>query len=46
MERKIELEKLKEKENHPNIIAWIDDYIEELDNWIENARKKEERDDY
>ena len=45
-ERKDELEKLKEKENHPNIIAWIDDYIEELDNWIENARKKEERDDY
>ena len=46
MERKIELEKLKEKENHPNIVAWIDDYIEELDNRIENARKKEERDDY
>ena len=46
MKREIELEKLKDKESHPNIIAWIDDYIEELNNRIEFNKKIEERDDF
>lgn len=42
-EKKQHLQELSANEHHPNVLRWLNEYIENLDNEIEHFRTREER---